>query len=596
MSVRQGNGCRALRKGARTVWLLSDMGRPKPWYSSISSAPSFSKTKTRAFLCPERKNMATILTETKKSLLQEIQSRVEDKILEPSNASLLSKLIINAENDDEALAIAALGTTYKRTGFHFDKRMEEPRMSDTIKYFKKNEALSFGEVKEGEPVHKLIIGENYDALQNLLIQYRNKVDVIYIDPPYGKDSMGEFAETNYHNAISRDNLLSMLYFRLQLSKQLLSDKGVIFCSIDDKNQAYIKCLFDEIFGEKNFITTFPKKGSGGRQDSKHFAIVHEYLLCYTKSISYYESGRILVDKDYRFYDENKGLNYNEQLLRKWGDNSRRQDRENLFYPIYYNQNDKSLSVNRKAEDDIEIFPMLDADNEGCWRWGKTTMKEAFKDDLVVVKKKKNEFIPYEKVYEDPEESAKKLYRSWVDDIDMSTGKTLFKTIIPAEMFKYPKAVDYIERIINMATSNKDAIVLDFFAGSGTTGHAVLDLNKIDSGNRLFILCQQNEITETTPNGIAYDVTSKRLKRIMTGECYDGSKEFKWIEDNEPYGGKLDVYEIAEVSNASATSGQTPFDVIDETLYGKEKFKTGREKIEWVCSNFSQTQLTVNKED
>jgi adenine-specific DNA-methyltransferase len=164
------------------------------------------------------------------------------------------------------------------------------------------------------------------------------------------------------------------------------------------------------------------------------------------------------------------------------------------------------------------------------------------------------------------------------------------------MFKYPKAVDYIERIINMATSNKDAIVLDFFAGSGTTGHAVLDLNKIDSGNRLFILCQQNEITETTPNGIAYDVTSKRLKRIMTGECYDGSKEFKWIEDNEPYGGKLDVYEIAEVSNASATSGQTPFDVIDETLYGKEKFKTDREKIEWVCSNFSQTQMTVNKED
>ena len=83
---------------------------------------------------------------------------------------------------------------------------------------------------------------------------------------------------------------------------------------------------------------------------------------------------------------------------------------------------------------------------------------------------------------------------------------------------------------------------------------------------------------------------------MTGECYDGCKNFKWIEENKPYGGKLDVYEIGEVSNSSATPGKTPFDVIDETLYGKDKFKTAREKIEWVCSNFSQTQMTVNKED
>lgn len=542
-----------------------------------------------------KKNIEKILSETKRSLLLEIQARVEDKILEPSNAALLSKLITNAENDDEALAIAALGTTYKRTGFHFDKRMEEPRMSNTIKYFKKNERLSFGEAAEGEPIHKLIIGENYDALQNLLIQYRNQIDVIYIDPPYGKDSLGEFAKTNYENAISRDNLLSMLYFRLQLAKQLLSEKGVIFCSIDDKNQAYVKCLFDEVFGEKNFITTFPKKGSGGRQDSKYFAIVHEYLLCYSSSLENYQSGRALVSKYYKYFDETKKLYYNEQLLRKWGDNSRREDRPNLYYPIYYNLDSDTLSVEKKHKDDIEIYPMLDSETEGCWRWGKTTMGDAFDNGLVVVKKKKSEYIPYEKVYENPGENTSKLNSSWIDDVDTSTGKKLFKTIMPPETFKYPKAVDYVERIINMATNNKDAIILDFFAGSGTTGHAVLDLNNI-SGNRTFILCQQNEITETTPNGIAYDVTSKRLKRIMTGECYDGNKNFAWLKDNSPFGGKLDVYEIAEVSNTSATPGKTPFDVIDETLYGLEKFKTAREKIEWVCSNFSQTQMTVNKED
>ena len=163
----------------------------------------------------------------------------------------------------------------------------------------------------------------------------------------------------------------------------------------------------------------------------------------------------------------------------------------------------------------------------------------------------------------------------------------------------PKNREYytvlVKKLIEMVCDKKDAIILDFFAGSGTTGHSVLELNK-DGGKRTFLLCQINEITEVNPNGIAYDVTSKRLKRIMTGECYDGCKNFKWIEENKPYGGKLDVYEIGEVSNSSATPGKTPFDVIDETLYGKDKFKTAREKIEWVCSNFSQTQMTVNKED
>ena len=123
---------------------------------------------------------------------------------------------------------------------------------------------------------------------------------------------------------------------------------------------------------------------------------------------------------------------------------------------------------------------------------------------------------------------------------------------------------------------------------------MLDLNKQDGGNRTFILCQLNEKTETTPNGIAYDVTSKRIKRIMTGECYDGTKDFKWLEKNDPYGGNLDVYEIGSVSNFEWAEGKTPFDVIDETLYGKEKFATVREKIEWVCGNFDKTQKYLEK--
>jgi adenine-specific DNA-methyltransferase len=193
------------------------------------------------------------IRKVKDDLITEIDKRIADKIIEKTNADLLKKLITNTDTINEAIMIAELGTTYKRTGFHFDKRLE--KMTDTIKYFKKNNELSFVQDKNAQ-THKLIIGDNYDALLNLLIEYRGKIDVIYIDPPYGKDSMGEFAQTNYNNAITRDNLLSMLYPRLVLARQLLSDNGVIFCSIDDKNQAYVKGLFDEVFEESNFLANF----------------------------------------------------------------------------------------------------------------------------------------------------------------------------------------------------------------------------------------------------------------------------------------------------------------------------------------------------
>lgn len=530
------------------------------------------------------------MSNIKDELCAELNRRVSDRILEPTNAELLKKLILHADSDNEAMMIAELGTTYKRTGLHFDKRLE--KMTHDIRYFKKNGQLSFC-TDDSKPIHKLIIGDNYEALQNLLIQYKGLIDIIYIDPPYSKDSMGKFAQTNYENAITRDNLLSMLYPRLMLAKLLLSDSGVIFCSIDDRNQAYVKCLFDEVMGEGNMITCFPKKGTGGRQDSTHFAIVHEYLLCYAKYAENFKTGEVGVDKKYKYYDDEKKLWYNTQLLRKWGDNSRRVDRPNLYYPIYYDIKTKKFSL-EKSNESLEIYPMLDKENEGCWRWGKCTMSDGFLNGLVEIQKKGDEYIPYERLYENPNDEASKLYSSWIDDIDNSTGTSIIKKILPKEKFGYPKAYDFIFKILRMANCKKNSIVLDFFAGSGTTAHAVLEYNKELGTNCTFILCQINERTTDNPNGIAYDVTTKRLKRIMTGECYDGSKDFEWVKKNQPYGGNLDVYEIASVANFEAAEGKTPFDVIDETLYGQEKFTSLQDKIEWVCSNFSITQKTMEE--
>jgi len=162
------------------------------------------------------------------------------------------------------------------------------------------------------------------------------------------------------------------------------------------------------------------------------------------------------------------------------------------------------------------------------------------------------------------------------------------------LFKNPKPVSLIKALIDLVCCKDDAVVLDFFAGSGTTGQAVLEY-RTKSRNTSFVLCQINEKTDETPNGIAYDVTSKRIKRIMTGSCYDGSSNFAWIKDNSPYGGNLDVYEIANVSNSEHICGKTPFDVIDETLYGKEKFNNIEDKIKWVCENFEITQRKVESD-
>lgn len=226
-------------------------------------------------------NPADSLSQVKRDILAELRQRVEDKILEQNNYDLLENLVSKAENIAQAQAISALGTTYKKTGFHFDTRLEKTK-GNAIHYLKKDSTLSF-ENNPKATTHTLIIGDNYPALLNLLISYREKIKVIYIDPPYGKDNLGDFAPTNYNNAITRDNLLSMLKPRLELAKMLLRDDGVIFCSIDDRNQAYLKCLFDDIFGERNFVADFIRKTKSTTNDAKTgLNYQHEFLLCYAK--------------------------------------------------------------------------------------------------------------------------------------------------------------------------------------------------------------------------------------------------------------------------------------------------------------------------
>ena len=409
--------------------------------------------------------------------------------------------------------------------------------------------------------------------------------------------MGEFAKTNYDNAITRDNLLSMLYPRLVLAKQLLSDEGVIFCSIDDKNHAYVKCLFDEIFGERTFVFNCPRITKKGGKSTNTIQKNHDYILCYTKSESILFSQLDKDDSKYNLEDEFVKTRGKYALTQTLDYNSL-QYNENMDYEININ------GIIYVPGGDLQKYKDRHNGKHGktdwVWRWSKKAVEWGLKEELIVVKdsgriytktylncKKvngKNELI-----YVDATKPYSTRYFMENDYSNDKGKKDLDKIFNESNtLFKNPKPVSLIKELIKMVSLSDASLILDFFAGSGTTGQAVLELNKEDGGKRTFILCTNNEITDLNPNGIAYDVTSKRLKRVMTGECYDGTNDFEWIKKNEALGGTLDVYEIGEISNSLQDNGENPFEVIDETLYGLKKLLP-EQKIEWVCNNFEHTQ-------
>ncbi|WP_337216438.1 site-specific DNA-methyltransferase [Campylobacter sp. LMG 7929] len=535
------------------------------------------------------RNELQSLQELKEEEKIKILDRASNGILEKENADFLIKLIDNAENKTEVLKISALGMTYKRTGFHFDVRLEKNE-GQTIRYLKKNENLSFD---QGGITHKLIIGDNYPALLNLLISYKNKIKVIYIDPPYGKDDLGAFAQTNYNNAITRDNLLSMLYPRLILARQLLKDDGVIFCSIDDRNQAYVKCLFDEVFGEGNFVETFIwNKTETPPSLSCKTRKTHEYVLCYQKNINNDKMiAKYISGGDAPLYNESNSVI------------------ELNFLANYVDTNLKDGVYLKGKRDKIELLDDVLVQNgkivnnfrlQGNFRWTQEFLDKEVKDGTkLIVKGDKfairycrdgsrsvtpTNYISNKILYEISKEISKK------DNVGTNeTATSELKEIFQNKIFNYNKPLSLIQYLCKIINDN-ESIILDFFAGSGTTGHAVLELNKQDGGNRQFILVTNNEITDLNPNGIALDVTSKRLKRIMSGECYDESKDFKWLEKNTPYGDSLEVSEIENI----ASSDHSVFEKIDEKLYGKD-FENIHDKIEWICKEFELTCRKIEGE-
>lgn len=352
-----------------------------------------------------------------------------------------------------------------------------------------------------------IEGENIDALSLLELEYTDKIDCIYIDPPYNtKNNKLTYKDSRY-------DWSQFMKDRLVIAQKLLSVKGVIFISIDDHEVARLRILCDEVFGKKNHLGTLVVvNNSGGNNSGGNYSICHEYVLVYAKrKKSNLIAGRQLTKEEKRIYkfQDNIG-NYKLAMFRKTGESDKRSDRPNLFYPIYWDQLSSTLSLDMQ-DGYTEILPFRSDGSEGRWRWEYNTFKDRMHAEIEIKLNKSNYPIPYIKIRSKTNTTRK--YKSVMNDPSYSSKRgtdELARILGTKDLFTYAKPVALIKDLIRSATT-KDSIVLDFFAGSGTTGQAVHELNKEDDGQRQFILVNNNEKSDKLPNGICHQVAYPRLE-------------------------------------------------------------------------------------
>lgn len=396
----------------------------------------------------------------------------------------------------------------------------------------------------------MIEGDNLEVLKLLQKSYAGKVKLIYIDPPYntGKDFVypDNFQDNieNYQQLMgwrdiggertsslaSRKNTeasgrfhtdwLNMMYPRLKLARSLLSQDGVVFISIDDRELNHLRSLANEIFGEENFVANISVVNNmKGRNDKKHIAACHEYVVVYAAP-SFVSNGLPLTEEQRAAfkYTDDKGFKYALRDLRKRGGPDRREDRPKMFFPIYWNENQGTVSLERSSDTDIEILPMRGDGSEGRWRWGSEKVK-AHLDWMHPKKSTRNGRLDVEhRVYLDPsiavddepdesddddEESIERTSKPksiWLGgEFSTDSGKRALKELLPGESFDFPKSIDFLRTCILLGTSGTD-IVLDLFSGSGSTAQAVMQQNAIDGQSRRFVCVQLPEPLDPTDKG------------------------------------------------------------------------------------------------
>ena len=347
-----------------------------------------------------------------------------------------------------------------------------------------------------------IEGDNLEVLKLLQSSYYNKVKMIYIDPPYNTgndfvyeddfaDPMAKYKEVTQQTTKSNPetmgrfhtNWLNMMYPRLRLAANLLRDDGVIFISIDENEITNLKKVCNEVFGEENYIGSFIwRKKDGGGQAKEYFVIEHEFIVVYRKSqqLVWYDKEEVRDIAQYNKSDE-RG-NFKITKLAKWGNTARREDRPSMYFSLI-------------APDGTETFPIAPDGNDGRWRVGRERMNELLQNDLVHWEMKEGKWIPYEKEYFANQVKVLKQRSILYDVANTGDGSNVLTGLFSTkDMFENPKPIELVKVFLEATTKDND-IILDFFSGSATTAHAVMQLNAEDGGNRQFIMVQLPELCD-----------------------------------------------------------------------------------------------------
>lgn len=411
---------------------------------------------------------------------------------------------------------------------------EKPIPPRKLPFLKFDAELSHNVDGDG-PAHRLIIGDNYHALAgmqaSLTAHHRGVYDLIYIDPPYNTKS----DQRQYRDAFPRTEWMSEQEPKLLLAKELLKDTGVIFISIDDKELCTLKSLCDSVFGDNNFIANIVVQNNpSGRQLDEFYATSNEYLLVYAKQVSKAaittETSTTVRYSDFPVIDED-GNRLRYSPLRNTNHKFNPGNRPNLYYPLYGNPANGDVSVD-PFEGSVEVYPLFGDGEDAVWRWSSSKAnKQANELILRSVNSKKGgtRWDVFQKDYMG-DSRTKKINTVWGSDVAGTTngGMENMKSII-GPVFDSPKPLKLIKFILEQVS--KDAKILDFFGGSGTTAEAVLLLNSQDGGTREVTIVTNDE------KNIGTGITRERIVRAMSGDNWaDG-------EDREGYGGRLVVHRL-----------------------------------------------------
>ncbi|MGL4830277.1 MAG: site-specific DNA-methyltransferase [Vibrio sp.] len=397
--------------------------------------------------------------------------------------------ILNWLNKDEAV------TTSKKCTYRLLEEVPE---------------LSYG---DADNENLLIQGDNLEALKALIPHYAGKVKCIFIDPPYNTRS----AFKHYDDNLEHSQWLCLLYPRLELLRDLLSEDGSIWITIDDNECHYLKVILDEIFGRKNFVTSFIWRKVDSPNDNKvTITPDHEYVLCYAKNESKLELGRksdISLIDSYRKPDEHSDRPYRDRLLKKNGKSSLRTDRPSMFFGI-------------SDPDGNTVYPIHDDGREACWAMGKKGVDALVDNDELIWKKRDSKWVPYTREYA-PENPTRPWPTIWNDLHTTRQTKSHLNSLLGADKaFDTPKPENLIARIIEISTK-KDDLVLDSFAGTGSTAAAAQKL-----GRRWITV----EIGEHSCS-----IITPRLKKVINGEDPGGVSELA----NWQGGGGFRFYKLGE---------------------------------------------------